>query len=50
MGKTLLPVTIPCKMLIDKNGNILWTDYVRQTEESKQEFINNLKKFIRENQ
>ena len=39
----------PCKMLISKDGKILLADYVRKTDESKNEFISNLKDFIDEN-
>lgn len=46
IGKWLLPNGVPVKLMVDKNLNIIWADYVRDSPEKRQDFESLLKYFI----
>jgi hypothetical protein len=46
IGKHLLPQGVPVKLLVNKNHEIIFADYVRSTEKERKKFVKYLKYYV----
>jgi hypothetical protein len=49
LGRWLKPAGVPVKLLVDKNLNIQWCDYVRETADDREDFTRLLKHYLSAN-